>query len=258
MNPTILRFENLSYRYPGNQLNTLENVDLKLASGQVTAILGPNGAGKTTLLRLAYGRFKPFSGQIYLLDEPLERIPRHKIGQSIALVPQREYSPFDYSLLEYVLLGRAPYLSSLQLPDSQDLHIAEQALKTVGLHHQLNRSLQAISGGEHQLVLIARALAQEPKILLLDEPTSHLDLANKKRLIDCLERLVSQQVTIMMTSHEPDVVSALADQVVLMSAGKVMFSGTLDDVWTDEYLSSAYNIPLRVIKVDGHKMVVWD
>ncbi len=258
MNPAILRFDNLSYRYPGNQLHTLVNVNLELASGQVTAVLGPNGAGKTTLLRLAYGRFKPFKGQIFLLDQPLESIPRHKIGQSIALVPQREYSPFDYSLLEYVLLGRAPYLSALQLPDSQDLHIAEQALKTVGLHHQLNRSLQEISGGEHQLVLIARALAQEPKILLLDEPTSHLDLANKKRLIECLERLVSQQVTIMMTSHEPDVVSALADQVVLMSAGKVMFSGSLDDVWTDEHLSAAYNIPLRVIKVDGHKLVVWD
>ena len=258
MNELVLQFVEVSYRYPGNAQATLDRLNLELPLAKVTAILGPNGAGKSTLLRLAYGRFRPSFGRILLAGRPLNSYSRSGIGKRIALVPQREYTPFEYSILEYVLLGRAPHLSPLELPGAEDCRIAENALALVGMEDQSGRSLLSLSGGELQLVLIARALAQQPRLLLLDEPTSHLDLANKKRLVDCLKGLALQGVTVLMTSHEPEVVSAIAEQVVLMNHGHVLFAGTQEEVWTEQRMSATYGIPLKVEELAGRRFVLWD
>ncbi|MGB9799573.1 MAG: ABC transporter ATP-binding protein [Thermanaerothrix sp.] len=258
MTDIILRFENVTFRYPETLTEALQGLNLDVPRGKVTAILGPNGAGKTTLLRLAYGRYVPTRGQIWLEGRLLGAYTRQEIGRMVALVPQREANPFAYSLLEYVLLGRAPYLLPLQMPAASDVAIAWEALERVGLHHLARRSVQALSGGEYQLLLVARALAQQPRLLLLDEPTSHLDLANKKRLVECLRSLVSAGVTILMTSHEPEVVSALAQHVILMREGRVLHSGPLDALWTPEALSETYNVPLRVWTFNGHRYVTWE
>ena len=258
MSAALLQFVDLGYRYPGNALPTLEGLTFDLPAGQVTAILGPNGAGKSTLLRLVYGRYSPTRGQIVLAGKPLGSYSRQELGRQVALVPQREHSPFEYTLLEYVLLGRAPYLSPLQLPGREDCRIALEALALVGMEGQEQRSLHTLSGGEHQLTLIARALAQQPQLLLLDEPTAHLDLANKKRLVDCLKALTGQGVTVLMSSHEPDVVSAVAQQLVLVHRGRVLEAGPLETVWTAERLSAVYGLDLRVEQVDGRRMVVWE
>jgi len=257
MSESILRFEHVTYRYAEAAQNALEDLSLEIPRGQVTAILGPNGAGKTTLLRLAYGRYAPTSGQVLLEGRPLSAYSRQELGRRMALVPQREANPFAYSLLEYVLLGRAPYLSPLEMPTAEDIRIAQQALATVGLETMAQRSLLALSGGEHQLVLMARALAQQPRLLLLDEPTSHLDLANKKRLIECLRGLLHQGVSILMTSHEPEVVAALAQHIVLMSRGRVVAAGPLEAIWQAETLSAVYGVALRVQRIDGQYHVFW-
>lgn len=258
MSDSILRFENVVYTYPDAPQRALQGLTLCVPRGQVTAILGPNGAGKTTLLRLAYGRFQPQAGQIWLEDRPLAAFSRQELGQRVALVPQREANPFAYSLLEYVLLGRAPHLSPLQMPAAADVEIALSALETVGLLPLVKRTVQALSGGEFQLLLVARALAQQASLLLLDEPTSHLDLGNKKRLITCLQNLRENGTTILLTSHEPEVVAALADQVVLMRGGQVLRSGLLDEVWQADLLSETYGIPLRVWKFDGRRHLTWE
>ncbi len=257
MGDPILRFEEVIYRYPDAPQRALQGLTLSVPRGQVTAILGPNGAGKTTLLRLAYGRFQPQAGRIWLEGRALSAYSRQELGRKVALVPQRETNPFSYSLLEYVLLGRAPHLSPLQMPTAADVEIAFAALNTVGLLSLSERSVQSLSGGEFQLLLVARALAQQADLLLLDEPTSHLDLSNKKRLVACLQMLVHGGTTILFTSHEPDVVSALADQVVLMRAGQVLSSGALDEIWQAERLSEVYGIPVRVHRFNGHRYLTW-
>jgi len=257
MNEAVLRFEQVVYRYPDAAERALQGLSLDVPRGRVTAILGPNGAGKTTLLRLAYGRFQPQAGRIWLEGRLLSSYTRQELGRKVALVPQRETNPFSYSLLEYVLLGRAPHLSPLQMPTAEDVEIALYALETTGLLPMTRRTVQSLSGGEFQLLLVARALAQQADLLLLDEPTSHLDLGNKKRLVTCLQNLVAGGTTILFTSHEPEVVAALADQVVLMRGGQVLSSGALEDIWQADRLSEVYGIPVQVHRFDGHRYLTW-
>jgi iron complex transport system ATP-binding protein len=144
------------------------------------------------------------------------------------------------------------------MPGEEDVKIAAQKLADVGLAELQHRSMPSLSGGERQLVLVARALAQQPKLLFLDEPTSHLDLSNKLRLVQVLRQLQSQGVTIVFTTHEPDVASALATHMVLMREGQVLQTGPIAEVMTDASLSTLYNMPIHVKELEGKRIVVWD
>jgi iron complex transport system ATP-binding protein len=232
-------------------------LNISLKEGSITAILGPNGAGKTTLLYLALGWLKPWHGKISLSGKPLENYSRRALGQQIALIPQSEHIPFEYTVLEYVLLGRAPYLPPLGMPMPDDERLAYEALVKVGIANLYDHSMLRISGGERQLVLVARALAQEPKILLLDEPTSHLDLSNKFRLLNILKGLQKHGATILMTTHEPDIALAVSDDAILMEKGCVLASGTTNEVITSDNLTRIYRVPVRIVTVEGKNQVLW-
>lgn len=258
MDTPIFEFKDLSYTYPAGSQPVMEHFDLQIEAGTITAILGPNGAGKTTLLHLALGWLPPHAGAIYLNGRPLNSYTRRQLGQWIGLVPQNETTAFDFSLLEYVLFGRTPYLPPLAMPGEADVRIAEEKLTEVGLGDLKQRPIPSISGGERQLVLLARALTQQPKILLLDEPTSHLDLSNKGRLVNILRELKKQGVTILFTTHEPDVALAIASNMVLMQKGKILQSGQAETVMTSELLSQLYGLPISVKKLDGKRIVDWD
>ncbi|MFZ5910156.1 MAG: ABC transporter ATP-binding protein [Chloroflexota bacterium] len=253
----LLQFEQIRFGYPQTTQPVLRDFHLEIAPNTVTAILGPNGAGKTTLLHLALGWLKPQVGQIWLEQSPLGGYSRRALGQWIGLVPQSEHISFEYSLLEFVLLGRAPYLPTLAMPEKADYEIAQDALKQVGLAQLGHRSILSLSGGERQLVLIARALAQQPRLLLLDEPTSHLDLGNKGRLVHLLRELQERGVTILFTTHEPEVASALATHLVLMQKGQVLKTGPLADVFTTDDLTCLYQLPVSVVDLDGRKVALW-
>ncbi len=230
---------------------------ISLKPGRITAILGPNGAGKTTLLHLALGWLQPWHGEIQLFGQPLHQYTRQRRGRWLALVPQTEHTPFDYTVLEYVLMGRSPHLPPLGLPRQTDYQAAYQALVQVGLAQFAENRVPQLSGGERQLMLLARAIAQSPRLLLLDEPTAHLDLRNKARLIDLLRMLRKQNTTLLLTSHEPEVVLALADDVLLIDTdGRVQF-GAVDAIFTSETLSRIYQMPIRLVNVDGRKQVLW-
>jgi iron complex transport system ATP-binding protein len=257
MNMPILRFEDLSFSYRANHPPLLTDFRLEIPSGSTTAILGPNGAGKSTLLFLTLGWLQPLRGRIWLDGRIQHEYTRREKGQFMSLVPQREQLTFAYSVLEYVLLARAPYLAGLSAPGETDYAIAFQALRQAGLEGFAHRSILELSGGERQMMLLARALTQQPRLLLLDEPTTHLDLHNKAQVRRLLQQLQQQGTTIVMTTHEPELALGLASHVVLIRQGRVLHAGPADEALTSERLSELYQCPVEVAQVADRQVVIW-
>ena len=257
MSAPILSFQDVTFGYQHNKAPALRNMDFSLQPGRVTAILGPNGAGKTTLLYLALGWLHPWDGQIQFQGTPLVHRTRQERGRWVALVPQSEHTPFDYNVLDYVLMGRSPHLPPLGIPAEIDYQTTWQALEQVGLAEIADQPVPQLSSGERKLMLLARAINQNSRLLLLDEPTAHLDLRNKSRLIRLLRSLQTQGTTILIASHEPEVVLALADDVLLIEPDGTTRFGSLEKVFTSETLSRIYQIPIRLVDVDGHQQVIW-
>ena len=253
----LLTFDQVTFGYRAEMPPVLDRLSLTIQAGTVTAVLGPNGVGKSTLLQLAIGWLKARNGTVLLDGRPLAAYPRREIGRSISLVPQTEHAPFDYSILDFVLLSRAPYLAPLAMPGPADDRIARASIDEVGLSHLCDRPITALSGGEHQNALLARALAQQPRLLLMDEPTSHLDLAHKVRLIKLVRNRVAGGTTVVLTTHDPDVAAAIATHVVLMREGQVCRAGPIADVFTAESLTETYGVRVQIVEVDGRRAVVW-
>jgi iron complex transport system ATP-binding protein len=252
----ILAVSGLSFGYDGPGGDVLRELSLEVPVGAVTAILGPNGSGKTTLLRLLLGALHPRAGAIRLAGRPLGSYSRRERSQLVGLVPQAEHIPFDFTVLEYVLLGRAPYLGPLQMPGEADRLVALEALQTAGLVGMADRTLPTLSGGERQLATVARALAQEPRVLLLDEPTAHLDLSNQGRLLAIIRALAARGTTPVLTTHDPGLAAALAGFVMLMRGGQVLAAGPPEATLTAEKLSATYGVPVRVFEVDGRRIIL--
>lgn len=252
----IISLDRLRFSYEHSQGDVLNDLSLDIPPGAITAILGPNGAGKTTLLHVILGLLAPRSGQVRLKGRPQSSYSRTELSRLVGLVLQSEYTPFNFTVFEYVLLGRTPYLGMLSMPSDLDYRLAGQALDTLDLAPLRHRPITELSGGERQLAMLARAIAQQTSILLLDEPTSHLDLSNKGRFLQVLRTLAGQGVTIIFTTHEPEVAIAAAGYVVLMRAGQVLDSGPLEQLLTAEKLSDTYGVPIRVAHVDGRPVVL--
>ncbi len=252
----IITLRDVSFSYDGREHTLFEGLSLAIPAGQVTAILGPNGAGKTTLLHLMLGRLVPRRGSVLLAQRPHARYSRRELGRWMGLVLQSEAIPLNFTVLEYVLLGRAPYLHVLQLPGPEDVRIAEAALEEVGIAALRDRPVPSLSGGERQLAMLARALAQQPRVLLMDEPTAHLDLSNKGRVVAVMRGLVARGVTVIFTTHEPELAASVASFVVLMRGGQVLRSGPAAAMLTSESLSATYGLPLRVVEVEGRRIVL--
>jgi len=254
----ILSLEGVHFSYGEGDPVVLADLSLKIPAGKVTAILGPNGTGKTTMLHIMLGLLKPFQGMVTVAGSPHKSYSKRELSQMIGLVPQFESIPFNFSVMEYVLLGRSPYLNPFQLPGEMDLEITENALKEAGIGHLAEKPVTEISGGERQLVHISRVLTQQTKILLLDEPTAHLDLENQNRILTLLRKMATQGVTAVFTTHDPNAAIFAADHFVLMDQGNIAAEGELDQVINPENLSKIYNTPIRVEKNNGYTMVVMD
>lgn len=257
MNNQVLAFEGVDFRYTPQGPAVLQRFNLQIPPGSITAVLGPNGTGKTTLLHLATGWLKPLAGRILVSGRPLESYPRREMGRQVGLVPQSEHIPYDFSLLEYALLGRAPYLGPLAMPGPEDYDLIEHVLGQVGLYEQRFKSVLNLSGGEKQLAMIARAMTQQPAVLLLDEPTAHLDIGNKSRLVRLIKDLAGHGMTVVLTTHEPEFAAAAATHLVLMRRGQVLECGTLEQVLTTENLSRLYGKTVEVLPHNGRQAVIW-
>ena len=254
MSGAALQLRGVTFGYTSEPVLTA--LDLEVPAGKVTALLGPNGCGKTTLLKLMLGLLVPDSGEIRVLGEPLDPRQRRPLSRCIGLIPQEEHVPFDLTLIEYVVLGRAPYLHLLQQPRPEDRDEAHRALRDVGLHELAHRPVPSLSGGERQLAAVARALAQQPRILLADEPTSHLDLRNRRAVIDVLADQARHDRTVLMTTHDPNAAAAVAQQVVLLRHGAVLAAGAPADVICSRTLSQVYGVDIDVELIRGRPTVL--
>jgi iron complex transport system ATP-binding protein len=254
----ILSLSNVSFHYTEKDPKVMTDLSLDIPGGKVTAILGPNGTGKTTLLHLLLGLLKPITGEVEVDGKSHREYSRQDLSRMIGLVPQFESIPFNFSVFEYVLLGRSPYLKPFQLPGEEDIRIVERALQAAGILHLAGKSVNEISGGERQLVHISRVLAQQTRVLLLDEPTAHLDLENQSRILKLLKEMSNQGSTVVLTTHDPNAAIFAADHFLLMHQGNIFARGDLGQVITTENLSKIYQIPIKVEQSNGFTMVVMD
>lgn len=239
------------FHYDPARTSGFKDVNFSLENGEVMAILGPNGCGKTTLLKCINRLIELQKGNILLDNQNIHHLSRTRIAKSIGYVPQLHQPAFPFSVLDTVLAGRSPHLGLLESPGSKDLQIAEQSLETMGIYHLKDKPYTQISGGERQMVIFARVLAQQPSLLLLDEPTSHLDFGNQIRLLNEIKKLAATGLPIIMTSHFPDQVFMVSDIVAIMKEGAFMDCGQPDDIITEANMQSVYGIPVNIRYVDG-------
>ena len=236
----------------------LRGVDLELLPGEVVLLAGRNGAGKTTLLRVAARLLAPDAGEVRLGGEALGLLPRREIARRIALVPQDTFVPFPYTVTELVLMGRAPHLGLLGFESRDDRAIVGAALERLGLTLLAERSVLDLSGGERQLVSIARALAQEAPVLLLDEPMAHLDLARRLELQALIRELAADGRTIVLVSHDLGPAAAIADRVALLAEGKILAIGPAEAVLQPDALRATFGIEARLVATEAGPVVLAD
>jgi iron complex transport system ATP-binding protein len=250
---TALSLKQVSYRYPSGT-RALDGLTLSIEEGSTVALLGSNGAGKSTLLDLLLS-WKKASG-IEVFGKEISSYGRKELGRTIAMVPQSENYNFSFTVLDYTLFGRAPYLSQMESPKDRDIEIALQALESVGLAGFADRSITTLSGGEHQLLLIARSIAQQSRILLLDEPTSALDPANRQNIISILKELHARGKTLLFTTHDANLAYETATHVALLRKGALLDYGPKETVVTTETLTALYDTPMTVCTV-GERTIIY-
>jgi iron complex transport system ATP-binding protein len=243
-----MEVKNASFSYR-NDKDIFNDVSLKSAENDVLCILGPNGCGKTTLLKCISGILKLKQGDILLEGQSLLSLKRHEIAAVMGYIPQEHATGFAYKVIDVVLMGRTPHLSLFASPTEKDYRIAEEAIEMVGVSHLIDHKYTEISGGERQLVLIARTLAQQPKMLLLDEPTSHLDFKNQTVILKMVGKLAKRGLSVIMTSHFPDHALAYAGQIALMHNGNFLAQGHPRDVVNERTLEKIYGIGVKIFSV---------
>ena len=244
------RVEDAEFHYDHNHGSGVKGISFSVEAGQILSILGPNGCGKTTLLKCLNGLYRLSKGRILLAGRDISREEPGDMARIIGYVPQIHQPVFPFSVLDVVLVGRAPHLKFLETPGPRDVAIAEKALDSLGIAHLRHKPYTRLSGGEKQLVIFARVIAQEPSLLLLDEPTSHLDFGNQVRVLALIEKLAATGLPIIMTSHFPDHAFLISHRAAIMKQGGIMAFGDPKTVMTDRTLSAVYGIEVKVIQVD--------
>ena len=247
----MLRVEDAEFYYDDAHEKGFKGVSFSLNRGEVMCILGPNGCGKTTLLKCLIGLLSLSKGQVWLDGQEIDKLGRREVAKVVGYVPQLHQPVFPFSVLDAVLIGRAPHLNFLESPGRKDEEIAEMAIDAMGIAGLRDRPYTQLSGGEMQLVIFARVLAQQPKLLLLDEPTSHLDFGNQVRVLHTVAELASTGLPVIMTSHFPDHAFLSSSKVAIMKDNKFLAVGSPDEVITEESMERIYGIKVRILDVEA-------
>lgn len=250
----MLEVKSLAFSY-GNE-PVFEDVSFSLKKGEVMCILGPNGAGKSTLIKCIAGILKPDAGSVRILGEETASIGVRGIARRIGYVPQQNEVVFPFTVLDFVTMGRAPHLSMFASPGAKDIEIARESLAMVGLSTLAERPLSSLSGGQSQMVLIARSLVQQPTLLLLDEPTSHLDFGNQILVLETVRRLASLGMSIVMNTHMPDHAFLVGSSAAALTGGRLVAAGKVESIITSKTMSSVYGVKITVREIEDLKRKV--
>ena len=241
----ILDVQQAGFRYDLKQM-IFSEISFSLAEQEVLCILGPNGIGKSTLIRCLANLNPLCAGSIRLHDRDVRSLNHRDVAKIVGYVPQAHEIVFPFPVREFVLMGRAPHLELFSSPGKDDFAKADEAIDLVGIRKIADKPVNEISGGEYQLAMIARALAQEPEVLLLDEPTSHLDFGNQIRVLEIIDRLASNGLSVIMSSHFPDHAFLTSNNVAIMQHGSFMAYGLAEDVVTEENLKQTYGVDVSI------------
>lgn len=225
----------------------LQDIDLCFESGHFYCILGANGIGKTTLFKSILGMLPTQSGQILIDDKPVNKIPPKQLAEYLAYVPQAKDNAYDMNVIDVVVMGRARFIKKFSQPSENDYKRATEVLEMLNIDKLLKKKYFELSGGEQQIVLIARALVQEAKFIIMDEPASNLDFENQKKVLECLMQLSGQGIGVVLSSHSPDHAIFCKTEVVMIDKKKRIYSGSIDETLTDDILKEVYGVDIQLI-----------
>ena len=241
MSGALLEVRGVGFSFPGREV--LRGIEFSLAEGSATALIGANGVGKTTLLRVAGGALRPSTGQVLLEGQELGSLARRELARRVAVVPQRMEMAFRFTVRQIVEQGRTPYVGALRGLGREDRRAVERAMELADVGGLAGRVFNELSGGERQRVKIALGLAQEPRLLLLDEPTQNLDIGRQEELMALLGVLRGEGITVLASMHDLHLVKGRFDRVLMMGPGMALLEGTADTVMTGERLEWAFDCP---------------
>lgn len=246
----ILEIKDASFGY--SQKTVLRNISFNVGAGELLCLLGPNGVGKTTLFKSILGFIAIKGGEIILDGQNIKKWSKSRLAKAVGYVPQAHTTPFPYTVLDVVLMGRIAHLGPFSSPSRDDVKIAEESLERLGVSFLKDMTYTEISGGERQMALIARALTQKPQILILDEPTSNLDYGNQVRVLLQIKKLSEEGIGVIMTSHFPNHAFLCSSKVALLNKNGVKI-GTADDIITETNMRDTYGINVRITRLaDNH------
>jgi iron complex transport system ATP-binding protein len=244
----VIELSDVVVRYPGSPGNAVDGVSFVGPRGKLTALAGPNGSGKSSIVRALIRRIDTVSGAMTLDSRDLRSFSYSELAKTVAVVPQREETAFPMKVREYVALGRYPHLGLWSAPGKSDQLAIEEALVQAGVEDLAQRDSDALSGGEWQRVRIARALAQKTPAIVLDEPTTFLDVAHEMAIFELLSSLARSGLAVLLVSHQLNLVARFADSIVLLDHGKIATSGTPADVMRADRLESIYGWPVVITR----------
>ncbi|MGN0702860.1 MAG: ABC transporter ATP-binding protein [Lentihominibacter sp.] len=243
----MIDVRNLTFAYDKEKV--LDDLSFSLGSGQLVAVLGPNGAGKSTLFKCMLGLLKHYTGEISFNGRDIRTMGRKEMAKMAAYIPQSETPVFNYTVKESVLMGTTGMLSPLQAPGEEQLAIAERAMEYLGIGHMADRGINEISGGERQLVLLARAMAQRAKILIMDEPTANLDYGNQQHVLRHIQKMAGQGYTILLSTHNPEHALQYATHVLAVKNHRVLACGEAEETLTENLIREIYGLDVRIMEV---------
>lgn len=246
MNKDFIKVEKLSHQYDERKI--LDNVSFALSNGDLLGIIGPNGAGKTTLIKNILGIIKPTSGEIYIDDEKILRYQSKELYKKIAFVPQESNFDFPLTVLETILLGRIPHSNKFHLEDANDYQIAKEALDSIEMSCFSSRMANQLSVGEKQLVSIAKALAQETNCIILDEPTSNLDISHAIKIMEKLKELSKNGKAVITVLHDLNLAARYCNKILILNKGAVTGFGNASEVLTESQINKVFDIEVHIGK----------
>lgn len=253
----MLEIDGLSFKHKGHPEKVIKDVSFRVRKGEITVLLGPNGSGKSTLFRCIVGIWKPQTGTIKVDGESLNSLTYKERAKKISYVPQDHEPSFPYRVIDIVLMGRISHLGLFSSPSRKDLSIAMKALEMLGISYLMEKPYTKVSGGERQLTLLARAIAQGASYVLLDEPTSHLDFKNQWAVLSKIREFSHREGKgVLVSLHDPNLALFFGDWVLVLDKGKIVLQGPPSEVITEALIEEIYGIEVRFIKSDGFSVIV--